>query len=229
MRSCSSEPRAPRLSTIDGRATFRIVLSMLMTVSDRHKTANVHHRRWYARSESASTLPLVLSSSRSCGTSRRARSGHGNNRGSARPLSGCDRIRKNVAGEPTRGEEPMVLSPAENEILTRTGAGTPMGDLFRQFWVPVLLAREIPEPDCPPVRVTVLGEHLLAFRDSANRIGLVEPTCPHRGANLFFGRNEECGIRCAYHGWKFDVAGQCTEIPTMGREEGLRRRVGLTA
>ena len=75
-----------------------------------------------------------------------------------------------------------MLSAAENEMLTRTGPGTPMGDLFRRFWVPVLLAREIPEPDCPPVRVTVLGEQLLAFRDSANRVGLVEPTCPHRGA-----------------------------------------------
>jgi phthalate 4,5-dioxygenase oxygenase subunit len=122
-----------------------------------------------------------------------------------------------------------MLSAEDNERLTRTGAGTPMGELFRRFWVPVLLAREIPEPDCPPVRVTVLGEQLLAFRDSQNRIGLVEPTCPHRGANLFFGRNEECGIRCAYHGWKFDVSGRCVELPTMARDEGLRSRVGLTA
>src|SRR5215831_11508185 len=122
-----------------------------------------------------------------------------------------------------------MLSAEDNELLTRTGPGTTMGDLFRRFWMPVLLSRELPEPDCPPMRVKVLGEDLLAFRDTENRVGLVEPTCPHRGANLFFGRNEECGIRCAYHGWKFDVRGECVELPTMERDEGLRSRVRLTA
>jgi phenylpropionate dioxygenase-like ring-hydroxylating dioxygenase large terminal subunit len=122
-----------------------------------------------------------------------------------------------------------MLSAEDNELLTRTGPGTAMGDLFRRFWVPVLLSRELPEPDCPPVRVKVMGEDLLAFRDTQNRVGLVEPTCPHRGANLFFGRNEECGIRCAYHGWKFDVQGQCVEIPTMERDEVLRSRIGVKA
>jgi phenylpropionate dioxygenase-like ring-hydroxylating dioxygenase large terminal subunit len=122
-----------------------------------------------------------------------------------------------------------MLSAEDNELLTRTGPGTAMGELFRRFWMPVLLSRELPEPDCPPVRVKILGEDLLAFRDTDNRIGLVEPSCPHRGANLFFGRNEECGIRCAYHGWKFDVRGACVELPTMERDEGLRSRVRLTA
>jgi nitrite reductase/ring-hydroxylating ferredoxin subunit len=122
-----------------------------------------------------------------------------------------------------------MLSAEDNERLTRTGPGTAMGELFRRFWVPVLLARELPEPDCPPVRVKVMGEELLAFRDTQDRIGLVEPTCPHRGANLFFGRNEDCGLRCAYHGWKFDVDGRCVDIPTMARDEGMRARVGLTA
>ena len=122
-----------------------------------------------------------------------------------------------------------MLSAEDNESLTRTGAGTVMGDLFRRFWIPVLLAREIPEPDCPPVRVTVLGEQLIAFRDTDNRVGLIEPRCAHRGANLFFGRNEDCGIRCAYHGWKYDVDGRCVEIPTMPRDEGLRNRIRLTA
>src|SRR3954471_17719051 len=122
-----------------------------------------------------------------------------------------------------------MLSAADNELLTRTGPGTAMGDLFRRFWVPVLLAREIPDADGPPARVTVMGEDLVAFRDTQNRIGLVEARCPHRGANLFLGRNEECGIRCVYHGWKFDVTGQCMEIPTMVREEGLRSRIRLTA
>ncbi len=122
-----------------------------------------------------------------------------------------------------------MLSAEDNELLTRTGAGTAMGELFRRFWVPVLLAREVPQPDGPPVRVRVMGEDLIAFRDTGNRVGLVEPRCPHRGANLFFGRNEDCGIRCAYHGWKFDVGGQCVEIPTMARDEGMRRRIRLTA
>jgi phthalate 4,5-dioxygenase len=122
-----------------------------------------------------------------------------------------------------------MLSAHDDELLTRTGRGTPMGALFRRFWVPVLLAREVPEPDGPPVRVTVLGEELAAFRDSSGRVGLVDRRCPHRGADLFFGRNEECGLRCVYHGWKFDVDGHCVDIPTMARDEGLRSRVGLTS
>ena len=95
--------------------------------------------------------------------------------------------------------------------------------------MPVLLSRELPEPDGPPVRVTVLGEELVAFRDTSGRVGLVDRRCSHRGADLFFGRNEECGLRCVYHGWKFDADGQCVDIPTMARDEGLRARVGLTA
>jgi phthalate 4,5-dioxygenase oxygenase subunit len=111
-----------------------------------------------------------------------------------------------------------MLTTEQNETLTRTGPGTPMGALFRRFWLPVLLAREVPERDGPPVRVKLLGEDLIAFRDTDNRVGLVEARCPHRGANLFFGRNEQCGIRCAYHGWKFDVDGNCLDIPTMPRD-----------
>jgi phenylpropionate dioxygenase-like ring-hydroxylating dioxygenase large terminal subunit len=126
-----------------------------------------------------------------------------------------------------------MLTKAQNEMLTRTGPGTPMGDVFRRFWVPVLLSRELPEPDAPPVRVTVMGEELIAFRDSAGAVGLIEPRCPHRGANLYFGRNEEGGVRCAYHGWKFDVRGRCLEIPTMERDaptyEHLRSRAGIVA
>ena len=126
-----------------------------------------------------------------------------------------------------------MLTQAQNEMLTRTGPGTAMGALFRRFWAPVLLSRELAEPDGPPVRVTVMGEDLIAFRDSAGRVGLVEPRCPHRGASLFLGRNEECGIRCAYHGWKFDVQGACLEIPTMARDaptyEHLRARAGIVA
>ena len=90
-----------------------------------------------------------------------------------------------------------------------------MGAVFRRYWMPALLSRELPAPDCPPLRVKLLGEDFVAFRDSAGRVGLVAPGCPHRGANLFFGRVEDCGIRCAYHGWKFDVRGACVDIPTL--------------
>jgi phenylpropionate dioxygenase-like ring-hydroxylating dioxygenase large terminal subunit len=108
-----------------------------------------------------------------------------------------------------------MLSAEDNEMLARTGPGTPMGDLFRRFWIPVLLSQELSEPDGPPVRVKVMGEDLVAFRDSRGRVGLAEPHCPHRGANLFFGRNEKNGIRCAFHGWKFDVDGNCVDMPSV--------------
>jgi phthalate 4,5-dioxygenase oxygenase subunit len=100
------------------------------------------------------------------------------------------------------------------ETLVRVGPGTRMGALLRRYWVPVLLQSEIADPDCPPVRVKILGERLLAFRDSERRPGLVDEFCAHRGVSLFLGRNEECGIRCAYHGWKYDVSGQCVELPS---------------
>jgi len=100
-----------------------------------------------------------------------------------------------------------MLPREENELITRVGQGSPMGNTMRRYWIPALLAREIAEPEGPPVRVRLLGEDLVAFRDSEGRIGLLDEYCPHRRASLFFGRNEECGLRCVYHGWKFDVAG----------------------
>jgi phthalate 4,5-dioxygenase len=106
-----------------------------------------------------------------------------------------------------------MLSKEENELLTRTGPGTPMGDLFRRFWIPACLSEEVSAPNCPPLRVKLLGEKLIAFRDSKGRVGLVNRYCAHRGADLFYGRNEEEGIRCVYHGWKFNVDGECVEIP----------------
>jgi phthalate 4,5-dioxygenase len=113
------------------------------------------------------------------------------------------------------GRETM-LSQADNELLTRIGPGTPMGDVLRQYWLPLLLTDELAEKDGPPQRVRVLGENLIAFRDSESRIGLLAENCPHRGASLFFGRNEELdpGLRCVYHGWKFGVDGQCLDRPT---------------
>jgi phenylpropionate dioxygenase-like ring-hydroxylating dioxygenase large terminal subunit len=96
-----------------------------------------------------------------------------------------------------------MLTKEENELLTRVGPATSMGQLVRRFWLPAISSSEVPEPDCPPIRVRLLGEDLVAFRDSNGKVGLVEAHCAHRGASLFFGRNEECGIRCVYHGWKF--------------------------
>ena len=114
----------------------------------------------------------------------------------------------------------MVLKPEINELLTRAGPGTPMGQLFRQYWVPALLADELPDNDCPPVRVKLLSERLIAFRDSEGRYGLIDEFCAHRGVSLWFGRNEERGLRCSYHGWKYDVTGQCIEVPS--EPEGSR-------
>ena len=123
-----------------------------------------------------------------------------------------------------------MLSPADNELLTRTGRNTPMGTLFRHFWMPALLSSELPEADGAPVRVRLLGEDFVGFRDSDGQVGLVEPHCSHRGANLFFGRCEGGGIRCAYHGWKFDRTGKCLEAPTLPRDmqfEALVPRLAL--
>ncbi len=115
-----------------------------------------------------------------------------------------------------------MLSAADNETLVRTGPGTPMGALFRQFWIPVCLSRELPEPDGPQVRLKVLGEDLLAFRGTDGRVGLIDRRCRHRGADLYYGRNEACGVRCAYHGWKFDADGRCVDAPTMEPEHFQR-------
>ena len=104
-----------------------------------------------------------------------------------------------------------MLTLQENELLTRTGPGTPMGQVMRRYWVPALLSWELPGPDCPPIRVRLLGESLVAFRDTNGRIGFLDEFCPHRGTSLWLGRNEECGLRCVYHGWKFDVDGNCVD------------------
>lgn len=120
-----------------------------------------------------------------------------------------------------------MLSAADNELLTRTNPGTPMGEYLRRFWQPVALAEELPHPDCDPVRVAIMGEDLLAFRDSTGQVGLVSPRCPHRGADLYYGRNEDAGLRCAYHGWKFDVHGKCLETPTIDSNAAYRAKVCL--
>jgi phthalate 4,5-dioxygenase oxygenase subunit len=122
-----------------------------------------------------------------------------------------------------------MLSQADNELLTRTGPGTLMGSLFRRFWLPALQLWELPEPDCPPVRFRILGEDLVAFRDSEGRVAFLRENCPHRGASLFFGRNEESGLRCVYHGWKFDVTGACVDMPSEPAESNFKTKVRATA
>jgi phthalate 4,5-dioxygenase oxygenase subunit len=122
-----------------------------------------------------------------------------------------------------------MMSQEQNDALTRTGPGTLMGDLFRRYWIPALHDWELPEPDCAPVRVQLLGEKLIAFRDSENRIGLIDEFCAHRGVSLWFARNEENGLRCPYHGWKYDVTGQCTDLPSEGENGPMRKRMKLKA
>ena len=122
-----------------------------------------------------------------------------------------------------------MLAPEDNELLVRIGPKTPMGNLLRRFWVPALLLSEVAEPDSPPVRVELLGERLVAFRDTEGRIGLVDAYCAHRRANLFWGRNEGCGLRCVYHGWKFDVNGKCVDIPNVSKGDLIKHGVRITS
>lgn len=122
-----------------------------------------------------------------------------------------------------------MLSREDNELITRTSSGTPMGNLMRRYWIPALLSEEIPAPDCPPVRVKILSEELVAFRDTQGRIGLIGEHCAHRGTSLFFGRNEACGLRCIYHGWKYDVEGNVLETPAEPAGSDFRHKLRHTA
>jgi phenylpropionate dioxygenase-like ring-hydroxylating dioxygenase large terminal subunit len=122
-----------------------------------------------------------------------------------------------------------MMTSADNETLVRTSAGTPMGEYFRRYWLPVALSKEMPAPDSPPIRVKVMGEELVAFRDTNGRVGLVEPRCAHRGTSLFFGRNEECGLRCIHHGWKYDVEGKCVDMPNVEPDAGMRGKISIKA
>src|SRR5713226_2106275 len=106
-----------------------------------------------------------------------------------------------------------MLSVEDNEILCRVGPGTPMGNLMREYWVPALPSSEFPSPDSAPKRMRLLGENLVMFRDTKGDVGAFVENCPHRGASLFFGRNEEIGLRCVYHGWKFAHDGTCVDMP----------------
>lgn len=122
-----------------------------------------------------------------------------------------------------------MLKTEINDLLTQTGPRTPMGGLFRRYWLPALLAEELPENDCPPVRVKLLGERMIALRDSSGQYGLIDEFCAHRGVSLWFGKNEDGGLRCAYHGWKYDVTGDCVDVPSEPDDSIFCSKVKLTA
>jgi phthalate 4,5-dioxygenase len=120
-----------------------------------------------------------------------------------------------------------MLRPEHNQFITATGPGTPMGNLFRRYWIPVMLADELPENEGPPMRVKILSERLLAWRDTQGRLALMDEFCAHRGVSLWFGRNEENGLRCPYHGWKYDHTGQCSEVPSEPAASGFCEKIKL--
>ncbi len=122
-----------------------------------------------------------------------------------------------------------MLTREENRLLTQVGAGTPQGDVLRRYWLPALLCEEVAVPDGTPVPVRLLGEDLVAFRDTRGRVGLVGERCPHRLASLVIARNEDCGLTCLYHGWKFDVDGNCVDMPTEPEGYGFKHRVRIAS
>jgi phthalate 4,5-dioxygenase len=117
-----------------------------------------------------------------------------------------------------------MLSKENTELLCRVGPGTPVGTMFREYWLPATYAWEL-EPDGKALRVRILGEDLLAWRDSNGRPGFIAENCPHRGASLFYARNEECGLRCVYHGWKYDVDGNCVDMPNEPVESNFKEKI----
>lgn len=118
-----------------------------------------------------------------------------------------------------------MLSFDQNRTLTHTDEGSPMGNVLRKHWIPFACAHEFPASDAAPQRLTLLGERLVMFRDSQGRPALFDELCPHRRASLYFGRNEDCGIRCVYHGWKFDVSGQCVDMPSEPATSRMKERI----
>lgn len=120
-----------------------------------------------------------------------------------------------------------MLTSAENDMLCRVENGAPMGEIFRRHWIPACLSEEVSEPDGNPVKIRLLGEDLVVFRDSEGKLGILDEYCPHRRASLAFGRNEECGLRCLYHGWKFDVDGNAMEMSSEPAGTGFLEKVKL--
>src|SRR5262249_30072841 len=121
-----------------------------------------------------------------------------------------------------------MTTASEGAELTRVGPGTPIGTLMRHYWLPALYSREL-ERDGPPTRFMLLGEKLIAFRDSVGKVGVFDHRCPHRCVSLFLGRNEHGGLRCIYHGWKFDTSGQCIDMPSLSEAQDFKHKVRAKA
>ena len=121
-----------------------------------------------------------------------------------------------------------MLPKDQNDLLTLTGPEAVMGQFMRRYWLPTLLSEEIPEPDGPPAQVRLLNEELVAFRDTEGRIGLLDEHCMHRGTSLFYGRNEQCGLRCIYHGWKYDVEGRVLDTPAEPADSNFKSKLRHT-
>src|SRR5688500_5982502 len=118
-----------------------------------------------------------------------------------------------------------MLSKEDNELMCRVGPDTPMGNLLREYWIPALIPSELPTPDGPPIRLRLLVENLIGFRVTSGKVGIIANACPHRGTSMFYGRNEAEGIRCVYHGWKFDVDGNCTDMMSEPPENTFYQRI----
>ena len=121
-----------------------------------------------------------------------------------------------------------MLSTESNDLLTRVD-GAPMGDMISRFWQPAALSEELPRPGGPPIRVKLLGRQFIAFRDETGSVGLLDSRCPHRSVDLFFGRNEGDGLRCVYHGWKFNVSGRCLDLPSEPADSRMKARITAKA
>ena len=121
------------------------------------------------------------------------------------------------------------MTPEQNDVLCRVEGDAPMGKLMRQHWLPACMIEEVSEPDGTPLRVRLLGENMVLFRDSRGRVGALQEACPHRGASLLYGRNEECGLRCLYHGWKFDVNGNAVDMSSEPVDAVVRNKMKTKA
>lgn len=122
-----------------------------------------------------------------------------------------------------------MMTAEENDLLCRVEGDAPMGQIMRRHWIPACLSEEVAEPDGKPVKIRLLGEDLVVFRDSDGRLGVLDEYCPHRRVSLAYGRNEECGLRCLYHGWKMDVEGNVLEMASEPPESGFVEKVKMKA
>ena len=121
-----------------------------------------------------------------------------------------------------------MLTREDNELLTNVEKGSPTGEVFRRFWIPAVMSEELPGPDCETVEITLPEDHEVLSQEGDGKVGLIDKYCPHRGSPMFYGRNEECGLRCVYHGWKFDVDGNCTDMPNAPEGDAFKNKALAT-